>query len=145
MRVNEDKPIMFCPYCGYALKLPENLVDLAKFQMKHNEEVRQRIVREEISNNKRIAKRTVLIVIASVLAMAAMFYVLFAIDEDHKIDRLSNEVQQLILKGEYEEASIKVEGIRVEKKGLFDEHFNKYESLRNDLKRLIEQKKRESN
>ena len=145
LQTDTETAMKFCPYCGFGLKVSEDIVDLAKFKMKHDEEVRQRIVNEENAHSKRIVKRTILIVIASLLAMAGMFYALFTIDEDHKMDRLSNEVQKLILQGDYETASIKVEGIRVEKKSLFDDHFNKYENLRNDLKKLIEQKKRESN
>ena len=47
LEFNDDKRMQFCPYCGYALPLPEDAASLEKFKLKHQEEVRQRKHKED--------------------------------------------------------------------------------------------------
>ena len=136
-----NRKTRFCPYCGEAVVLPgadrEMEIDFEKYKMDHEEIVRKRISR---SDTTKTVLAIILMIILPFLAFAPLTY----FSEDARMDRLASEVQQLILDGDYETASVKVETIRVEKKSLIDDHYNKYETLRNDLKKLIEQKKRES-
>lgn len=136
-----DRRTQFCPYCGEAVMLPgmdrEMEIDFEKYKLNHAETVRKRVDRSD-------AIRTILIIILMIVIPFLAVIPLSFFDEDARMDRMASEVQQLILDGDYETASVKVETIRVEKKSLIDDHYNKYEALRNDLKKLIEQKKRES-
>lgn len=143
LQIDTENAIKFCPYCGYALKLPEDMVDLAKFAMKHEEAVRQRKVEEKRKDDKRIWMIIAIPFIVAILAVSIYFIVRG--NGDAKVDQIAVEVQQLIMDGDYDTALVKAQLIRVEKQGIFDDHYNKYENLRNDLIKLIEQKKRESN
>ena len=146
MNTDTDNAMRFCPFCGAAMQLPEDIVDLAKFTLKHEEKVRQKKVEEHIAEDKRSAKVVAIIfgsIFGVILLALALFYGLRG-NADAKLEKLTAEVQQMILDGDYDQALIMAQSIRVEKEGLFDEHFNRWENQRKDLIRLIEQKKKES-
>lgn len=137
-----DQKTRFCPYCGTIFEIAES----GKF--KSNQEIDLRFLDYQVKETKAKSERRLYIIAA--VSLLVLFLITAAINlvpnwsEDTRINRLSDRVQQLIIEGDYEAAAIEVESIRVEKQGLFDGRYNKYETLRNDLKKLIEKKKRES-
>ena len=141
---NEEKSVLFCPFCGAELPKEEGAYDYSKFVLKHNEEVRQRMVEEE----KKSDRRQWLIFLAIFAAFGLAIY--FGVVHPHnirvaKLEATLQEVYTDINEGRYDEAMVKVQSIRVEKEGWFDERYSRWENQRKDLIRLIEQKQRESN
>lgn len=145
MNTDTDNAIRFCPFCGNAMKMPEDYIDLVKFQAKHNETVRQQMVKESIEYEKRDRKSTIITVICIAVVIAICGLVIAAVDPDMKCERIVNHVYQLINEGKYDEALLEAQKIRVDKEGLFDSRYDRWERQRNDIVKLIEQKKREAN
>lgn len=147
MNVDPDNPMQFCPYCGAALKRDETIYDYARFKAKHDEQVRQKMVAEKKEDDKRTFKWLMLFIAIPLLALVLLgvFQEVPKASEDSRLNALVEEVQQLIISGDYDEALTKAQGIRVEKDGWFDDRFSKWENQRKDLIKLIEQKQRESN
>lgn len=131
----------FCPFCGEKIVIPkselEHEIDFAKYAMQHEEAVRQG---KEKSSNKKLILSILLLMLIGALSIGAVYLV----SEEVRADRLIKEVQQLIIQGDYDTAEVKVEGIRVDSQGSTADSYEKYESIRNELKNLIEQKKKES-
>lgn len=147
MNADSDNAMAFCPYCGAALKQDETIYDYARFKAKHDEQVRKTVSAEKREDDRRTVKGAI-IVFASLIALCALVIVIVRANKgsaDARLEQLTTEVQQLIIDGNYDEAMVKVQGIRVEKDGWFDERYSRWENQRKDLIRLIEQKQRESN
>jgi len=142
MNTDTDNAMRFCPFCGTAMKLPEDYVDLAKFTLKHNETVRQRKVSEEKEDEKRSLKITG-IIFGAIFAIIALIFILRG-NIDAKLEATTAKVQQLILDRDYDQALILAQTIRVEKDGLFDPKYDRWENQRKDLIKIIEQKKKEA-
>lgn len=144
MRQNAKKPIAFCPYCGYSVKLPESSTDFERFKMEHNEEVRRRkFVEERLvekENNKSINRLFIGIAVALVFSMGLIFYLAYA--PKNKLENQVKKVQQLIADGDYETALIEAQSIRKDKDGLFDSEPAYWDNQRKDLIKLIETEKR---
>ena len=136
----------FCPFCGSAVPVPETEFDFKKFELEHKEAVRQQIAKEksiqETKSNKGIA--IYFICFALFILVVALAVIIPRNAEDNRLNQTVAKVQQLIINGDLDQAIVEVETIRVEKDGLFDSRFSKWENTRNDLKKLIEQKRRES-
>lgn len=147
MNIDTDNAMRFCPFCGNAMKVPEDYIDLAKFTMKHEETVRQTKTKEEAEDKKRTGK-LVAILFGSIIGICALAIILVNVfhgNADAKLEKTVAEVQQLIINGDYDQALVMAQTIRVEKEGLFDERYNRWENQRKDIIKLIEQKKKETN
>lgn len=144
MNTDTDNAMRFCPFCGNAIKLPEDYIDLAKFQAKHNEEVRKQIVKEQIESEKRNHKNTIVYGVCLIVIMAVIWYGITQTDPDMKCERIVNKVQQLLAEENYDGAILEAQKIRVEKNGIFDSRYDRWENQRKDLIKLIEQKKKVS-
>ena len=144
MSMDTENTMRFCPFCGNAIKIPENYVDLEKFKAKHTEEVRQRIVKEKLEERKRDNKSTIITAICIVILIITCGFLIVQVDPDSKCERIVELIQQLIEKEDYDKALLEAQKIRVEKQGLFDSRFDRWENQRKDLIELIEQKKKES-
>ena len=142
MQTDTENELRFCPYCGYAMEMPEDIVGLAKFQMKHEENVRQQKVKEQKETDKHIMIGLAVFFGLVILTVAIIF--ISRGNTDAGLERTVAEVQQLIIEGNYDEALIRAQTIRVQKDGLFDERYSRWENQRKDLIKLIEQKKRVS-
>ena len=142
LNTDTDNVIQFCPFCGNAIKMPENCIDLAKFVIKHEESVRKQKVIEEKARDKQLAK-----IFAAIFGVAiiicAMYFILRG-NNDSQLKKKVSEVQQMIIDENYDDALVAAQSIRVEKEGLFDSRYAYWENQRKDLMKLIEQKKKES-
>ncbi len=136
----------FCPFCGSAVVVPETEFDFKKFELEHKEAVRQQIAKEKSIQEMKSNKETAIyfICLALFILIVALAVIIPRNAEDNRLNQTVAKVQQLILNGDLDQAIVEVETIRVEKDGLFDSRFSKWENTRNDLKKLIEQKRRES-
>lgn len=146
MQMDADNAMRFCPFCGAATKLPEDFVDLAKFTMKHEETVRQTKVKEKAESEKRTLKFAV-IWFGAIFAIIGLTLFLTNNAErqtEVKLENIIAEVQQLVADGNYDEALLKAQTIRVEKDGLFDGNYRRWENQRKDLIRLIKKKQKEA-
>lgn len=144
MGIDTDNAMRFCPFCGNEIKIREDFVDLAKYAIKHNEAVRQQIVKEKREDSKRNNKTFIIEITCFILILVVFGYLLTRVDPDMKCERLVEKVQQLIIDGKYDEALLEAQKIRVNKEGLIDERYNRWENQRKDLIKLIEQKKKEA-
>lgn len=136
----------FCPFCGSAVAVPETEFDFKKFELEHKEAVRQQMVLEKDIREKKTNKGLIIFLICFVLFFLAIALAVIIPRrlEENRLNQTVAKVQQLIINGDLDQAIVEVETIRVEKDGLFDSRFSKWENTRNDLKKLIEQKRRES-
>ena len=57
LEYNEEQRLKFCPFCGFALPVPEDAASMEKYRLEHEEKVRQQKVEEERENKKRAAKQ----------------------------------------------------------------------------------------
>lgn len=144
MNTDTENAMRFCPFCGNAIKLPENYVDLAKYTMQHKENIRRQMREEKLDDEKRDNKSTIILFICIALVLVGIGYLFTRVDPDMKCERLVESVQRLIREENYEDALLEAQKIRVEKSGLFDSRYDRWENQRKDLIRLIEQKKKES-
>lgn len=141
-----DRRTKFCPYCGATIRQPDTVVDLEEVRANHAENMRvleyQRKEKEDKNSNKLI-----LGIFAGVILLLAIGFAIAFIpkaNENNSLQKQVEKVQQLIVSGDYDAALVEAQTIRVEKRGLFDDHYSKWENQRKDLIRLIEQKKKES-
>ena len=146
LQQDSEKPVAFCPYCGVAVKQPEDLVDLAKFTMKHEEEVRQRQVQESKEKEKRDNKIG-FIWFGLLFAICAILTIIMLVPRNNQkksAEETTKKVQQLILEQKYDEALLEAQNIRITKDGLFDDEYYRWENQRKELIKIIEQKQKET-
>lgn len=141
LKTDSEHRMQFCPYCGAAVKIPETAFDHEKFVLEHQEKVRQQKVKED---------RKGTFIIIGVLALVFIMLIIYNTISDNEqkakyanADQQIAKVQELISTGEYDQALIEAESIRVSKEGLLDWDYNKYESARKDLIKLIKEKQKE--
>lgn len=144
MKTDTDNAMRFCPFCGNAIKMSEDYIDLAKYTMKHNENVRRQIVKENQEKEKRNNKQTIIEIICIILIIIACGFLIAHVDPNRKCEQLVEKVQSLIIEENYDEAMLEAQKIRVEKRGLFDSQYDRWENQRKDLIKLIEHKRKES-
>ena len=146
---DNERAVLFCPYCGASI--PQEKSDLDKI-LEHDkytkeleEKVRQRKEYEKRTAQKeeeRSRNRLVIVLICIfVLLLGILSYSSNA--PQRKLENQVKKVQQLIAQGEYDKALIEAQSIRKDKSGLFDSEPAFWDQQRNDLIKLIEEKKNE--
>ena len=140
LQIDRENRQKFCPYCGAAVQIPDNAFEYSRFVLEHNEKVRQRQVAERREDQKH--GRRELIIGAIIFGLLFAYLLYNYASQNIRADQQIAKVQQLISEGDYDQALIEAETIRVTKDGLFDNNYKKYENTRKDLIKLIKQKKK---
>lgn len=146
LMVSDREPIQFCSYCGAAIQRAETAVDLERVRAEHAQTMHMMDSYDKERETKQDHKEIIIGLIILLLVLGVMCWFAFvpkAMD-DKRLDAQVTKVQQLILNGNYDEALIEAQSIRVQKEGLIDDRYNRWENQRKDLIKLIEQKKKES-
>lgn len=116
--IDNDKAIMFCPYCGAKMPQQQDALDKilkhAENKQQFEEEVRQRKVRESIEAEKRQKKSSakgLLIVLIALIALGVVTY--FGIQgensSENELKALVTEIQADLEAGNYDVALFKTE------------------------------------
>ena len=143
LELNSENRIYFCPFCGVKIPIEQDhddkMIDYSKFVLKHEEEVRRQKVKEKEKNDKPFMILGVIALIG-VLAFFAVIYGGHYL-RVYQLEQLVAEIQEDIVAGRLDEASVKVTRVR-----LNDDYSSKetyeWNQQREALEKLIREKRR---
>ena len=142
LMMDSEKRLQFCPFCGTEYPKEETIYDYSRSVLKHNEEVRQRVAKEE----SRKSRYGVIGLILVMLVLATAIY--FGVVAPHssrvaKLETLAQEIRQDIIDGNLDAALVKTSQLRLDDDVSSDEN-RKWDRQREELQALIKQKQTES-
>lgn len=142
LMMDSEKRVQFCPFCGAEYPKEETIYDYSRSVLKHNEEVRQQVVKEEGKRNKHFWIGYLLFA----LVFAAAIY--FGVVAPHnsrvaKLEAIAQEIRQDIIDGNLDAALVKTSQLRLDDDFSGDEN-RKWDRQREELQALIKQKQKES-
>ena len=116
--IDEDKAILFCPYCGAKMPQKQGVVDrIIKHRQQtrqFDEQVRQRKVQEKIEAEEREKKSTAKVLLGCILVLIAIGIVVFfgiqgENNSEAELKALVAEIQTDLESGNYDVALFKTE------------------------------------
>ena len=67
LQIDTENAMKFCPYCGNIVKAPDSKIEFEKYKMKHEEQVRQQIVKENREDSAKDIKTGIAIAIGGII------------------------------------------------------------------------------
>ena len=139
LKQDSDHRYLFCPFCGVEIPKEENeMIEFSKYVLKHEEEVRQRKVAEKAQEDRSSHRLLIGLIIGLLLIFGFVsgrhYY------QVHQLNQLVIEIQEDIVAGRYDEASVKVTRVRLND-GFSGEETYKWNEQRKELEKLIKQKR----